>query len=169
MSGPSVKPLSAGGRAVTHSSNGGKPIHLFHWYEDGVLRTAFERVASRHGSTPDALDRLLREVGLDLADEGEESGAGTPVDTKARVFALTERLTGVRVTEETVRNAEYLLGHVPEEPAEDWTGVAVDITDAQGERFFRKFTREEVDASVECARAGAMAPVVVLGASSPDS
>ncbi|WP_442813039.1 DUF6461 domain-containing protein [Streptomyces sp. NBC_01800] len=34
--------LAASTRAVMHSSNGGKPVHLFHWFEDGRLRTAFD-------------------------------------------------------------------------------------------------------------------------------
>ncbi|UXY32102.1 DUF6461 domain-containing protein [Streptomyces sp. HUAS TT20] len=61
-----LEALSAGGRAVTHSSNGGKPIHLFHWYEDGELRTTFEWATAKDGSTPDALTTLMREVGWTL-------------------------------------------------------------------------------------------------------
>ncbi|GAA2451617.1 hypothetical protein GCM10010433_62110 [Streptomyces pulveraceus] len=33
-----LEALSAEGRAVVHSSNGGKPIHLFHWYEEGGFK-----------------------------------------------------------------------------------------------------------------------------------
>ncbi|MFF3790835.1 DUF6461 domain-containing protein [Streptomyces sp. NPDC001981] len=33
---------AASTRAVMHSSNGGKPVHLFHRFEDSRLRTAFE-------------------------------------------------------------------------------------------------------------------------------
>ncbi|MFF8431242.1 DUF6461 domain-containing protein [Streptomyces sp. NPDC016566] len=160
-----LEALSAGGRAVTHSSNGGKPIHLFHWYEGGELRTTFESATARDGSTPDALNTVMREVGFALCEE--EAASGTHVDTKAAVFALAERLTGVRVTEELVRDAEFQLGHVPEEPAEEWTGIVIDITDANGERLYKEFTREEVDAAVERARAEANAPIVILGPSSP--
>ncbi len=39
------------------------------------------------------------------------------LDTKAAAFALAERLTGVRVTDELVRDAVYELGLVPDEPA----------------------------------------------------
>jgi hypothetical protein len=37
-----LETLSAGTRTVMHSSNGGKPVHLFHWFEDSEPRTAFE-------------------------------------------------------------------------------------------------------------------------------
>jgi hypothetical protein len=137
-----LEALSDGGCAVAHSSNGGKPMHFFHWYEDGELRTTFEWPTTREGSTPDALNSAMREVGYALSDdEGEESER---VDTKAAAFALAERLTGVRVTEKLLRDAEYQLGYVPEEPAEEWTGVVIDITDAHGERFYREFTRDEI-------------------------
>lgn len=111
--------LSAGGRAVTHTSNGGKPMDFFHWYEDGDLRTSFERTTTRDGSTPDALNSVLRELGFALSYDEEERSAH--VDAKAAVFALAERLTGVRVTKELLEGAEYHLGHVPEEPAEEWS------------------------------------------------
>ncbi|MCF3131192.1 DUF6461 domain-containing protein [Streptomyces olivochromogenes] len=160
-----LEALSAGGRAVVHSSNGGKPMHFFHWYEDGVLRTTFEWPTARDGSTPDALNSVMREVGFQLADdEGETSGR---VDTKAAVFALAERLTGVRVTEELLRDAEYQLGHVPEEPAEEWTSIVIDITDAHGERFYKEVTRDEVEGAMARARAEAEEPIVIRGPSSP--
>lgn len=111
-----MEALSAGGRVVAHSTNGGKPIHQFHWYEDGELRTTFEGPWWREGRTPDALNPLMREVGYALTEE-EEGAAGALVDRKAAAFALAERLTGVRVTDELVRDAEYVLGLVPDEPA----------------------------------------------------
>jgi hypothetical protein len=126
-----METLSAGTRAVSHSSNGGKPMHFFHWYEHGELRTMFERPQVRSGSTPDELNAVMREVGLDPTDD-EAPG----VDRKAAVFALTERLTGVRVTDELLALAEFLTGDVPEEPAGSWESVTVDITDAHGERTF---------------------------------
>ncbi|MEU7604808.1 DUF6461 domain-containing protein [Streptomyces sp. NPDC041003] len=107
--------LSAGTRAVSHSSNGGKPMDFFHWYEDGELRTTFEWPADRTGSTPDELNAVMREVGLNPTGDEDPD-----VDRKAAVFALTERLTGVRVTEELLVNAEYQTGEVPEEPAGEW-------------------------------------------------
>lgn len=104
--------LSTRTRAVSHSSNGGKPMHFFHWHENGELRVTFEWAAVRDGSTPDDLNPLLREVGLN--PDGDDA-PGT--DGKAAVFALAERLTGVRVTEELLAGAEYRTGEIPEAPA----------------------------------------------------
>ncbi|MFF2785767.1 DUF6461 domain-containing protein [Streptomyces sp. NPDC058049] len=63
----------------------------------------------------DELNVLMREVGLDPTGDVDPD-----VDRKAAVFALTERLTGVRVTEKLLADAEYRTGEVPEEPAEEW-------------------------------------------------
>lgn len=134
-----MEALSVGTRAVSHSSNGGKPMHFFHWYEDGELRTTFEHPAYRTGSTPDELNAVMREVGLDPAGD-EDPG----VDTKAAVFALTERLTGVRVTEELLAGAEYRTGEVPEEPVEEWESVVIDITNAHGERTYAEVRRDQL-------------------------
>ncbi|WP_411089623.1 DUF6461 domain-containing protein [Streptomyces sp. 061-3] len=49
-----------------HSSNGGKPVQLFHRFDDSELRTAFEWPSHRTGSTPDALNAVMREVGFHL-------------------------------------------------------------------------------------------------------
>jgi choline dehydrogenase-like flavoprotein len=162
-----LEALSAGGRAVTHSTNGGAPIDLFHWYEAGELRTTFEWPTDRYGSTPDDLVPVMREIGFDLP--GDEDSTGPSTDTKAAVLALTERLAGVRLTEDLLKDAEYHLGHVPEEPAEEWTKVVIDITDANGERFYKEVTREEVEAASARAREEAEAPIVILGPSSPIS
>ncbi|MFJ9350987.1 DUF6461 domain-containing protein [Streptomyces sp. NPDC101237] len=138
-----LEALSDGGRAVVHSSNGGKPLHFFHWYEDGDLRTTFERPTARDGSTPDALNSMMVDVGFALSHD--ESELSERVDTKAAAFALAEHLTGVRVTEELLQGAEYQLGFVPEEPADEWTGIVIDITDAHGKRLYREITRDEVE------------------------
>ncbi|MGW7332142.1 DUF6461 domain-containing protein [Streptomyces sp. NPDC054840] len=106
-----MEALSAGTRAVSHSSNGGKPMDFFHWYEEGELRTTFEWPSDRTGSTPDALNSLMLEVGLNpFGDEDPD------VDSKAAVLALTERFTGVRVTAEMLTKAAYQVGEIPEEP-----------------------------------------------------
>ncbi|MEU8790866.1 DUF6461 domain-containing protein [Streptomyces sp. NPDC048643] len=159
----SLVPLSTGGRAVVHSTNGGKPIDLFHWYEDGELRTTFEWASSREGSTPDDLNSVLRELGFDLDED--ETGTGTPIDTKAGVFALAERMTGVRVTEDQLRTAEYQVGHVPEEPAEEWTAIVIDITDANGGRLYKEVSRTDVETAMARSRIEAEAPMVVRGPS----
>jgi hypothetical protein len=161
IAGSCMETLSRGGRVVAHSTNGGKPIHLFHWFEDGELRTTFEGPSSRDGSTPDELVPLLREVGFPLTSEGEDDESAPAVDGKAAVLALAERLTGIRVTESLLQDATYELGLVPEQPAEEWTSLVIDITDAHGERTYKEWTYEEVAAASERARAEANAPVVI--------
>ncbi|MFI9150519.1 hypothetical protein [Streptomyces sp. NPDC053367] len=66
-----------------------------------------------------------------------------------------------RVTESLLRDAAYELGLVPEQPAEEWTGVVIDITDAHGERLHREWSHEEIAAASDRARAQADAPVVI--------
>ncbi|MFE7031433.1 DUF6461 domain-containing protein [Streptomyces sp. NPDC057621] len=161
LAAPSVETLSKGGRIVAHSTNGGKPIHLFHWFEDGELRTTFEGPSSRDGSTPDELVPLLREVGFPLTPEGEHDESAPDVDMKAAAFALTERLTGVRVTKSLLQEATYELGLVPDQPAEEWTGLVIDITDAHGKRLYKEWTYEEIAAASDRARAEANAPIVI--------
>ncbi|MFJ8794583.1 DUF6461 domain-containing protein [Streptomyces sp. NPDC102462] len=161
IAGAWVETLSKGGRVVAHSTNGGKPIHLFHWFEDGELRTTFEDPSSRDGNTPDELVPLLREVGFPLTPEGEHDESAQGVDGKAAVLALAERLTGIRVTESLLQNTTYELGLVPEQPTEEWTGVVIDITDAHGERLHREWTYEEIATASDRARAEANAPVVI--------
>lgn len=114
-------------------------MDFFHWYENGESRTTFEWPANRTGSTPDELNGVMREVGL--------SPAGDPapdIDRKAAVFALAERLTGVRVTEELLAEAACLTGEVPEEPAEEWESITIDITDAHGERTYVQLRRDQL-------------------------
>ncbi|MFJ2652073.1 DUF6461 domain-containing protein [Streptomyces sp. NPDC087420] len=137
---PSImEALSTGTRAVSHSSNGGKPMDFFHWYEDGELRTTFEWPTDRTGSTPDELNEVMREVGLHPTRDSDPN-----IDTKAAVFALTERLTGVQVTEELLAEAEYQTGNVPEAPVDEWESITVDITDAHGERTYVHVRRDQL-------------------------
>ncbi|MET8788245.1 DUF6461 domain-containing protein [Streptomyces sp. NPDC004589] len=88
---------------------------------------------------PAAGTDVMREVGLDPTD-CEAPG----VDRKAAVFALAERLTGVRVTDEVLAEAEFLTGHVLDEPAGSWESVTVDITDAHGERTLMQLRRDQL-------------------------
>ncbi|EFL34474.1 predicted protein [Streptomyces viridochromogenes DSM 40736] len=64
-------PRNASGEAKrarqVHSGNGGKPIHLFHWYEDGGApdfprRPTGQRLADRLVVLPSDLVGLLRRV-----------------------------------------------------------------------------------------------------------
>ncbi|MFE2416122.1 DUF6461 domain-containing protein [Streptomyces hokutonensis] len=134
-----METLSAGTRVVSHASNGGKPMEFFHWYENGELRTGFEWPRVRTGSTTDELNSLICQVGLGLTDEDISRA-----DRKAAVFALTERLTGVRVTPELLTSAAYRTAEVFEEPVEEWTGIVIDITDAHGVRTYVEVRNDEL-------------------------
>jgi hypothetical protein len=114
-------------------------MHFFHWHENGELRTTFEWPTVRSGSTPDELNAVMREVGFDLTDE-----EAPDVDGKAAVFALTERLTGVRVTEKVLMAAEHRAGEVPEESGEEWESITIDITDAYGERTYVHVRKDQL-------------------------
>ncbi|MGF1344434.1 DUF6461 domain-containing protein [Streptomyces flavovirens] len=59
-------------------------------------------------------------------------------------LALTERLTGVGVTERLLGQTEYRVAEVPEEPDEEWRGVTADVTDAYGERTHVTFRPERL-------------------------
>jgi hypothetical protein len=88
----------------------------FVWAEDGDIRVAFDpfHAGWREGSTPDALILDLAELGFHLSDEDP----GDPrwvFDDKAaqRALALAHRLTGVHLTEDTLKRPTYLALSVP--------------------------------------------------------
>ncbi|WP_157851494.1 hypothetical protein [Streptomyces monomycini] len=58
-------------------------------------------------------------------------------------------------------DASLQLGIVPEQPAEEWTGLAIDIAGAHGERLRTEWAYEEIATATDRARAEANAPVVV--------
>ncbi|WP_326696340.1 hypothetical protein OG909_02770 [Streptomyces sp. NBC_01754] len=81
----------------------------------------------------------MREVGR--VTEGDRApGSGR----KAAVFAPAGCLTGVEVAERSPGRTRYRMGRVPEEPAEGWESVTVDITDAYGERTHVTPSRDEL-------------------------
>ncbi|MEV5704540.1 DUF6461 domain-containing protein [Actinoallomurus sp. NPDC052274] len=127
---------SAGTRIVSHYRNV-NALTLFHWWEDGDLRTSFERPRSRSGSTPDALLSAMSRVGYGLGADGSDPG----VPGK---FALAEELTGVRITADLLDDATYTAGIVTM-PVPEWTSITIDIPDANGERIGKKVTRQEVE------------------------
>ncbi|MET9964183.1 DUF6461 domain-containing protein [Streptomyces sp. NPDC006326] len=86
---PCVETLSQGGRVVAHSSNGGKPIDLFHWFEDGELRTTFESPSARDGNSPDELVPLLREAGFPLTPGGEQDESAPSPNRSSRTPRMT--------------------------------------------------------------------------------
>ncbi|MEV3926626.1 DUF6461 domain-containing protein [Actinomadura coerulea] len=135
-------PLSTGTRVVSHYRNI-NAVTLFHWWEDGELRTQFEWPVHRSGSSPDALVQTMAEVGFDLV-EGSSDVAGN--------LALAEELTGVRITADLLDTSHYDTGIV-EMPTEEWTSVTIDITDADGQRLHKIVTRQEVEQALEERRA----------------
>ncbi|MEV6399433.1 DUF6461 domain-containing protein [Streptomyces sp. NPDC051907] len=95
--------------------------------------------ADRTGSTPDELNAVMAEVGLNPEGDGDPG-----VDRKAAVIALAERLTGVQLTEELLAQAEYQVAEVAEEPVPQWESVTVDIADARGERTYVQVRRDQL-------------------------
>ncbi|MDH6612768.1 hypothetical protein M2164_008403 [Streptomyces sp. SAI-208] len=110
---------------------------------------------------------LLREVGFPLTSEGEHDDSAPDIGRKAAGLALADRLTCIRVTDSLLQDAAYELGLVPEQPAEEWTGVVIDITDAHGERLYREGAYEEIAAASDRTRAEANAPVVITSNEPP--
>jgi Family of unknown function (DUF6461) len=104
-----VVPVSAETRLVSHRYNGGNAASQFCWIEDGDIRLDFEPLfaSDRDGSTPDALVDDMKQIGFNLDENCEDAG---PI--RAAVFALAERLTGVRVTETMLDEAVFLCGTV---------------------------------------------------------
>ncbi|BAJ29189.1 MULTISPECIES: DUF6461 domain-containing protein [Kitasatospora] len=81
-----------GGEAVQHGGGGGDgPAGRFRHYRDGEPRAVA-------GAEPDA--------------DGVQPGGGA--GPEPALLALAERLTGVRVTEELVRDGAFVLGVVPD-------------------------------------------------------
>lgn len=101
-------PLSAGTRVVSHYANTG--MNRFYWIEDTDIRLHFEPLfpADRMGSTPDALADVMRRVGFDLSQDGDNTGPAA-----AATFALTEHLTGVRLTRDLLDHSRYECGVAP--------------------------------------------------------
>lgn len=60
---------------------------------------------------------------VELNPTGDEA---PDVDRKAALFALAERLTGVRVSEELLAEAEYRMTDLPKAPADEWESVTID-------------------------------------------
>lgn len=103
-----IVPLSAGTRLVSHYLNQAR--FQFYWVEDGHIRLDFEPAspAYREGSTPDALEDVMREVGFDLQEHTELQQ--NPTES---AFALAERLTGVRLTIDLLERSNYECGIAP--------------------------------------------------------
>ncbi|MFD7278307.1 DUF6461 domain-containing protein [Streptomyces sp. NPDC059862] len=84
-----LEALSADTRAVTHSFIDGKPVHLFHWFENSELRIAFEWPSHHRTAPPRRPQR--RHARRRLPPHGDGPFG---FDIKPAVPALAERLTG---------------------------------------------------------------------------
>ncbi|MFH8442545.1 DUF6461 domain-containing protein [Streptomyces sp. NPDC018026] len=105
-----VGPLSRGRTVVSHYRNA-NALHRFCWYVDGTLRLDFDALFadSREGSAPDGLLADMAECGFDLTGE-DDTPAHWAHTTVHPSFALAERLTGIRLTPQTLTAAPYLCG-----------------------------------------------------------
>ncbi|MEV4252514.1 DUF6461 domain-containing protein [Spirillospora sp. NPDC049652] len=102
-----ILPVSAETRLVSHRYNDGNAHGSFMWAEDGDVQVEFEPLFAHHreGGTPDALLEDMRQIGFVLDPDTEDIGP-----TTSGALALSERLTGVRVTEELLNGATLLCG-----------------------------------------------------------
>ncbi|MGW4891895.1 DUF6461 domain-containing protein [Kitasatospora sp. NPDC004240] len=103
--------LAEGTRMVSHYRNC-NAVDSFHWWEHGRNRLHFEPLfpAQRDGEDAEApgIPELLEHCGFDLREEGTTKNLHTEA-----AFALAERLTDVRLTEERLGAADFRLGYAP--------------------------------------------------------
>lgn len=107
MSASNFSTASQGSTAVAHYLNGaGDPG--FTWYLDGKIHTAFQSFGRQgYGTEPTGLDEPLARLGLlDPPDSLDVPG-------DAGRLALTEELSGVRITEELLRGSRYRTVLIP--------------------------------------------------------
>ena len=100
-----VTSLSAGTRVVSHYANAG--MNRFYWLDDTDIRLHFEPLfpADRMGAAPEALVDVMRRVGFDLREDGDNTDGAV-----AATFALAEHLTGVRLTRDVLDDSVYACG-----------------------------------------------------------
>lgn len=114
-------PLSAG-RTIASCWN--MPVlgtYRFQWWHDGILRTAFEYPTEPEGLTPHDLDQIIHEVGYPSDPEDLD------YDPLACALALLARVTGVVLTPDFLRTADFRLGQVQLRPAADPGTYAADL------------------------------------------
>jgi hypothetical protein len=105
-----IQPLSDGTRVVSHYRNVDAEDR-FCWMEDGELRVRFEPLFPYHrdGSDPDSLVDAMLHFGFDLRDDEDRDFS----NHTAATFALTEHLTGVKLTQDLLASADYLCARAP--------------------------------------------------------
>jgi len=104
-----MAPISIGTTVVSHFRNV-NAVDDFCWFQDGDVRLTFAPLSpyNRSGSDPDGLVDVMQQVGFDLSD-GEERDYGMRTEA---AFALSERITGVRLTRELLES-EFVAGTAP--------------------------------------------------------
>ncbi|MFF2951505.1 DUF6461 domain-containing protein [Kitasatospora sp. NPDC057965] len=101
-------PASAGTTWISHFCNI-NGVDSFLWAEDAAMRLVFEPMFPdyRWGSTPDDQLETMRRVGFHFSTEEPEIDQSV-----AAAFALTNVMTGVRLTPEILETATFACGAV---------------------------------------------------------
>lgn len=107
-----VRPLSKGRRIIVHHYSDANFSQRFSIYEDGQSVANFSPSIGIDDlqSDPDlsnSLTTLMQESGFGQSPDDEPEGEGQY--NRAAAFALTERLTGVRLTPETIAGATFTV------------------------------------------------------------
>ncbi|MBK3576961.1 hypothetical protein JHN63_24800 [Streptomyces sp. MBT65] len=112
VTGAAMLPVSRGRTVVSHFRNVNAMDH-FYWFEDGETRLHFEPLFAyaRDGSHADELLAEMRESGFELSED-EEEDESYDLHTEA-AFALSHRVTGVRLTPELFASLEFTGALVP--------------------------------------------------------
>ncbi|MFE3453289.1 DUF6461 domain-containing protein [Nonomuraea sp. NPDC059194] len=113
-----VMPLSAGTRLVSQFLLGVKGIDYFYWIEDGEIRFYFIAQEGYPDEVPEELVKTMNEI------DSLYRPFAYPCEGPS--FLLSERLTGITLTEQLVMESTYLWGVVPEPQSRDipdpWRG-----------------------------------------------
>jgi hypothetical protein len=102
-------PLSAGTDVAAQSSNVDSDSD-FLWVRDGEVQLQFDPMFPcwRAGADPDGMVDVLVDIGFDLGDDEDHDYENYPEKT----MVLCRRLTGLTITEQGLREAEFLSGLV---------------------------------------------------------
>jgi hypothetical protein len=102
-------PISKG-RTVVSNQSGISGACYFSWWRDGALRLRFDHAfaGTREGTHPDDVLTDMMEAGYDVSGDDD---ADMDYDRQfAAGFALSERVTGVRLTPAIFDSADFTAG-----------------------------------------------------------
>jgi len=109
-----IRPIAESHQWVSHYSSVNSDC-IFQWWDDGVKQVEFDPFFPTmpwRGAHPERLRDEVRAVGgIDVDDEGEEF-ADRYKNIEAS-FALTERLSGVRITAEMLEDRDFITARIP--------------------------------------------------------